>query len=133
MVMGRPTDYSIEKADYICDVIATSMECMQDICDRDENFPSNETTVYAWMRKYDDFKQKYLEARELQGILYSNKVMKVIWECPETNESVAKANLILRGSQWHLSKLAPKQFGDKKQVTQEMNINVHERDLQDLK
>jgi len=109
--IGRPTDYTPEMAERILDLTATTIKSVADIC-LDPELPG-ECTVFRWMRKYPEFRQGYLEAKETQGILYSDAVMNTIWNCPEVNESIAKANLILRGSQWHLSKLAPKQFGDK--------------------
>lgn len=128
---GRPTDYSHELAVRICDEITISHEGLQEICDKNEDFPAQETTVYKWMRKYPEFRQLYLEAKELQGVVFSNHVMRIVLNCPEINESIAKANLILRTAQWHLSKLAPKQFGDKKE--QVVNVSVHEKDLESLK
>src|SRR5258708_7569966 len=117
---GRPTDYTPELAEQICDITATTIKSVADICKANAGLP-DECTVFRWMRRYPQFRQDYLEAKELQGLLYSDAVMHTIWNCLEVNESIAKANLILRGAQWHLSKLAPKQFGDKKEVKQEMN------------
>ncbi len=129
---GRPTDYTPELAERICDVTATTIKSVYDICKSNNDFP-DECTVFRWMRKYPKFRQDYLEAKELQGLLYSDKVMRTIWDCDEVNESIAKANLILRGAQWHLSKLAPKQFGDKTTTESKIEVTVHEDALKDLK
>jgi hypothetical protein len=110
--MGRPTDYTPELAGKICELIASSPDGLTVLCKVRDDLP-NESTVYQWLAKYDDFSKSYREAKEAQGLCYSEKVMKTVWDVDERPEAIAKAKLILDASKWHLSKLAPKTFGDK--------------------
>lgn len=129
---GRPTDYSPELAARICDLIVTHPISIKRLCAKYDDLPAD-FTVYNWISKYPEFSRQYLEAKETQAHVYSDTVMDYLWNVDERPEAVAKANAILNGAKWHLSKLAPKQFGDKKEIKQDMNISVHEQDLQALK
>ena len=132
MVMGRPTLYTPELAARVCHLISTTPIGIKRICAENPDIPTH-PTIASWKVTHPDFFTQYLAAKDNQA----TEVVESLWEEMEqgatTNEEIAMLNLKFRFHQWHLSKLAPKQFGDKKQVTQEMNINVHERDLQDLK
>ena len=129
---GRPTDYTPDKAQYICEIIASSAKAVTELCEIDSTFP-HEANFYKWLLKYPEFREKYLKAKEIQGIAYSERIMRDAYSCPAVTEEIALANHQFRVTQWHVSKLAPKQFGDKKHVTQDMNVNVHEQDLAHLK
>jgi hypothetical protein len=129
--VGRPTDYTKEMAEKILDLTATTSLSVRQMSEQYPDLPG-ECTIFRWMRKYPEFRQDYLEAKELQGLLYSDMVMHHLWNVDERTEAISKMNLVLAGAKWHLSKLAPKQFGDKKEVKQEMNIVVHEDTLKQL-
>ena len=129
---GRPTDYTPELADHICAMLACGTTPLHRLAKQNDTFPA-ETNIYKWMWKYPEFRQKYLDAKEAQAILIADEIMQCLWDTDERTEAIAKMNLVLNGAKWHLSKLAPKQFGDKKHVTQDMNLNVHEQDLANLK
>lgn len=132
MAMGRPTLYTPELAERICHAIATSPLGLKRICDENPDLPSHQT-VKNWRIERDDFFALYLVAKEKQAFEIAEFVWDMALEVDERPEAAAKYVNIFRTAQWQTSRLSSKQFGDKKQVTQEMNINVHERDLQDLK
>ena len=83
------------------------------------------------MYRYPEFRLKYLEAKEAQALWISEKIMDDAYNVEERNEAIAKQNLVFRVGQWHLAKLAPKQFGDKKESN--VTLNVHEDSLKNLK
>jgi len=109
---GRPSDYTPEKAKAICDMVASTAKSMRNICESSDVFP-DEATAFRWMHEHDDFRKQYLKAKETQGILLSEEIMTGAFECREDTAAIAKVNLVFRVAQWHLSKLAPKGFGDK--------------------
>ena len=111
--IGRPTDYTPELAAHICDLVATTDLSIANLCKTKHELPEQESTVFRWMREYPRFRQDYLEAKELQALIISEQVFDDARNCEEISESIAKQNHIFRVAQWHLSKLAPKQFGDK--------------------
>ena len=59
---GRPTTYSQETADAICEELATTDFSLQRICDQESmQAPS---TVYLWLNLHPDFSEQYARARE---------------------------------------------------------------------
>ena len=71
-------------------------------------------------------KKLFPEIKTLTKVIFDNAR-----NCPEISESISKQSHVFRVAQWHLSKLAPKQFGDKKEST--VVLNVHEDNLKNLK
>lgn len=128
---GRPTDYTPDAAKRLCELIATTPKSIRNICDQNEDMPST-AGVFRWMHKFPEFREQYLVAKETQGVLLTETMLATAYDCAENNEAIAKQNLVFRVLQWHLSKLAPKQFGDKKEIKQEMNLTVHEDKLKEL-
>lgn len=59
--MGRPTDYTPELADAICEELAKGRPLAQ-ICE-DEGMPSY-TTVWRWEQKHPEFRKASAHARE---------------------------------------------------------------------
>jgi hypothetical protein len=131
MTAGRPTLYSDELASRICNLIAIHPISLKRICDKYDDLP-NDSTIYSWLFTNEKFSSQYLAAKESQAHVYSDWVMDYVANVDERTEAVAKANSIVNAAKWHLSKLAPKQFGDKKEIKQEMNISVHEDKLKEL-
>lgn len=129
---GRPTDYTLELANKICLLVSTHPIGLAKLCDKYDDIPSHQT-IKTWRREKPEFLALYLVAKEEQALSYVEELSDYIDDVDERPEAISKAMLRFRYYQWQLSKLAPKQFGDKKQVTQEMNVNVHERDLKELK
>jgi hypothetical protein len=119
---GRPTIYTEELADRICDLVATSTLCLDEISDLYPEIPSHDT-IYKWRHRHKSFSEKYLQAMHSRGNLYAEETVKIArqkltYTDGEGNERVdagdvawRKMNVNLRI--WHASKLAPKTYGDK--------------------
>jgi hypothetical protein len=104
--MGRPSDYSDEIADLICERLANG-EALYRMC-RDEGLP-DERTVYRWLAAHDQFRQKYAHARERQADLRAEEIVTIADEAKDAN----LARLQIDARKWQASKLAPKKYGDK--------------------
>jgi predicted Zn-dependent protease len=125
MVMGRPTLYSEELADKICMLVASTDEGLDHICEQHEDLPAA-TTIYQWRFKYPDFSQKYLLAKKFQAELFAESTLRIakqkaVYFDSDGNERVdaghvAWQKLNVNTRQWHASKLAPKIYGDQKQI-----------------
>jgi hypothetical protein len=105
---GRPSSYSAEIAQLICDRLATG-ESLLSIC-KDESFPT-ESTVRHWaLEDREGFFANYSRARDLGLDCRADKVL----EIPRgvTSEDVPRARLEFDAERWYLSKLAPKRYGD---------------------
>ena len=130
--MGRPTLYTPELAAKVCHAIATNPVGIKRLCKEYPELPSHQT-ISNWISEKDDFFGQYLIAKERQAFIITEMLSDDIDNVDERPEAISKQTLRFRYYQWQLSKLAPKQFGDKKEIKQEMNLNVHEQDLQHLK
>lgn len=129
---GRPTIYTPELAEKIFTAIATTPHGLKKICADNEFMPDHQT-VKNWIVDKDGFFARYLEAKEKQAIAITENMIEEADNLLPISEEINRFTARFRFHQWHLSKLAPKQFGDKKEIKQEMNVSVHEQDLQALK
>ena len=135
MKAGRPTLYSDELADHICERLADG-ESMRSIC-RSDDMPCL-STVFKWLRENDTFSQQYAIAKEecadalVEDMLdiADNQVDQplVVDGVPMVLDgkmvmikdavSVNHARLRVDTRKWAASKLKPKKYGDK--VTNEL-------------
>ena len=106
--MGRPSGYSPELADEICDRI-TEGESIYQLC-RSDHMP-HYTTVWRWLDTHDDFASKCARARELQAEFMDHKIMEVAENCGKDDAYAAKVKIA--AYQWRAMKLAPKKYGDR--------------------
>lgn len=122
---GRPTDYSEDAADVICEQIATTTFSMRTIC---EQLSIPVGTVLAWLAREPTFQEKYARAKEMQADILAeeildiaddgtNDLMKIVkgdteYET-ENKEVVNRSKLRVDARKWIASKLKPKKYGDK--------------------
>ena len=110
MVIGRPTDYTDEKAKEICALLASGMSLIK-ICQRDDM--PNRVTVYRWLLNNSDFSDQYTRAREEQADFYADEITDIA----DTEEDPQKARVRIDARKWVASKLKPKKYGDRLDVT----------------
>jgi len=125
VIQGRPTDYTVELADVICERLANG-ESMRSVC-RDESTPAM-TTVFRWLREKDDFRAQYAIATEERAEAFvedmvdiadnaTNDWMKSNGEDNEgyrlNGESIQRSRLRVDTRKWAASKMKPKKYGDK--------------------
>lgn len=143
MPFGRPSLYTPELGDRICELVATNECGLDELCELHDWMP-NESSVRLWRFKHLDFSTKYLEAKQQQAQLFAEQTFniarqKATYIDAEGNERVdqghvawQKMNVGLR--QWHASKLAPKVYGDQKQIEQLQDSNSKmQQELEALK
>lgn len=120
--MGRPTKYTPQLADEICDAIASSELGLAHLVAAHPHWPERQN-IFLWIRKYPDFRDKYARAKEDQTevcVEYMQEVMNEPhkWEDPETGlckVDVPMLRLKMDTMKWHAAKLKPKKFGDNKE------------------
>lgn len=124
--MGRPSSFTQEIADLICERIAGG-ESLLRICQADD-MPS-QSMVYRWLRGNADFREKYAHAREDQAEFYLDQIMDIADDSSRdtayqtgpdgdvtevaNNEWIQRSKLRVDARKWAMSKLAPKKYGDK--------------------
>lgn len=125
--MGRPTKYTEELAEQICELIATSSKGLNTICRETENLPAP-STVYKWLSEQPDFSEKYARAREIQADLLADEIIEIADDTSNdtlvsdtgeyaNKEWINRSRLRVDARKWKASKLAPKKYGDKVDVT----------------
>lgn len=118
---GRPTKHTVELEDEICARLAMG-EPMTSIA-RDSHMPSA-VTIYAWLRVYPDFLNRYAQSREDGAHSYAYQIAEIIDEEPlkvidehgnlrYDAGSIANKRLRMDGRKWLAAKYLPKAYGDK--------------------
>lgn len=129
MQQGRPSKYTQELADRICAELAEG-KSMRTVCKADD--VPDMTTVFRWLRENESFRQQYTKAKEesadalieemldiaddgsndLMTITRGNKEYEI-----ENKEVTNRSRLRVDTRKWIASKLKPKKYGDKLDMT----------------
>jgi len=126
---GRPSLYSEELVDRICEKISTSSKGLHSIISENEGFPSF-GTVFKWLSEPDKkyFVDKYAHARELQAEFMADEMIRIADDSSndteetefgvrENKEWTNRSKLRVETRKWIASKLKPKVYGDKLDIT----------------
>lgn len=115
---GRPSDYSPNIADLICERLMDG-ESLRSIC-ADENMPSK-ATVCRWLAAHDEFRDQYARAREAQADVMDDLILDVANACKPETATADKVKI--SAYQWRASKLQPKKYGDR--IMQDVELTQH--------
>lgn len=107
---GRPTDYTPELAEIICQRVALRENI--NLISADESMPS-QTTMYLWRKKYPEFSKKYLEACSERSHARADKIDDVTHKVENGELEPAAAAVILKAEMWQAGRENPKRYGDK--------------------
>ena len=122
---GRPSGYSQDIADTICERIADG-QSLRTICS-DPDMP-RQAMVFRWLAKYDEFSEQYARAREAQADTLADELLDIVddgrndWmsnNAPdnpgykENGEAINRSRLRAETRKWIAGKLRPKKYGDK--------------------
>lgn len=124
--MGRPSSFTQEKADLICEKLASG-QSLRSICEGDE-FPSK-ITVLRWLRENEAFRAQYTRAREDQAETIFDEMLEIAddgefdYETKTRDDGseyeavnhdhIQRAKLRIEARKWVLGKMAPKKYGDR--------------------
>lgn len=116
---GRPSSFSPEAANEICERLARG-ESLRAICsDTESGWLPSETTVRRWLAGTEEwneeFRRQYAYARDVQADTKFDQA----WEIAQTAtpDNVQVARLQIDTIKWQAGKLAPKKYGDKVALT----------------
>lgn len=123
---GRPSSFTQEKANTICERIAGG-ESLRSIC-QDEGLPSI-TSVMRWLADENNaaFRAQYARAREAQADYMAEEILSIADDGlndtyvddegrKRTDQDViARSRLRVEARKWLASKMAPKKYGEKLQ------------------
>ena len=127
--VGRPTIFTKELADEICEQLAEG-KSMRTVC-RAENMPAMRTIFY-WLRTNEDFLQQYARAKEEAADALVDEMIEIADDGSndlmtlekgnysyevENKEVTNRSRLRVDTRKWIASKLKPKKYGDKLDLT----------------
>jgi len=107
---GRPTKFTQELADLICERLANG-ETLRSIC-RDLGFAHS--TVIEWTMNNKSFSDQYTRARLKQADAYADMILDEAFNSIDPQIGRLRVDAL----KWVASKLAPKRYGDKVEVEQ---------------
>jgi hypothetical protein len=123
--MGRHSEYNVEIATRICDLLIDGLS-LREICRKDE-YPCP-ATVFNWMHQNPDFLKQYTHAREIQAETLVDEILEIAddgsndWETRKDSqgneyqaqnpEVVARSRLRVDTRKWAASKMLPKKYGE---------------------
>ena len=139
---GRPSIYSEELVNTICMRIAEG-ESLNKIC-KDDKMP-DKATVFRWLVSDQVFCDKYARARELQAETQFDELIDIVDQPPELSyvkdkdgndvevkfdsSYVAWMKLRVDTRKWTAARMAPKKYGEQKQLEQEVDPMVIDVDV----
>lgn len=130
MTAGRPTDYSAELADEICERMSGG-ESLRTICNADEM--PNRATVFRWLAKHEEFATIYARACEVRAEVLADEILDIADDGSndwierknadgenigyrENGEAIRRSQLRVASRQWVAEKMLPKKYGAKVQA-----------------
>lgn len=134
---GRPSDYTVQKAVKICELIANGKTIKQISMMDGMPHPSN---VYRWLAKHEEFREMYARAKEQQIEVLVDEMIAIADDCRRdvevridkngneyevtNNEVVQRAKLMIDTRKWLAAKLMPRKYGDRQTIEHEGNITI---------
>ena len=109
----RPTVYTPGIRDHICSTVEVSQCGMRKMCNDDPSLPSY-STLTSWLRIYDDLASQYAAAKRIQVNAMADDIVDI-----SQDDSIDPSDKRIRVDtlKWLLSKLIPRTYGDKLDVT----------------
>jgi len=123
--VGRPSTYTIELAQDICDAVAHSPKMLEEICEENPNFPVA-NTVYKWRLRHAEFGEMFARAKmqQIEPLVNTviSKARAAINDFYDDGEgkrcvnhaAIQRLRIELDNIKWYASKLAPKIYGMQK-------------------
>lgn len=121
--VGRPSDYTKELGEKICSLVAEG-KSLRTVC-LNEWSPSM-PTIFAWFRKHEEFLNQYERAKEESTNAHLDTIEDLGDLAIQHSETadpkaagavVSAYKLKADNLKWVMSKLKPKKYGDKVDVT----------------
>lgn len=128
---GRPSDFTEQIADNICERLADG-ESLRAICAED-GMP-NKSTVFRWLAIHEGFRDQYTRAREAQADALFDDVLDIADNARNdwmerrgeddagwiaNGENIQRSRLRIDARKWMAGKLRPKVYGEK--LSQELS------------
>lgn len=119
---GRPSIYTEDLAQDICDKIASSSKGLKKLCAENPHWP-NKDTIFTWLKNNSSFADQYARAKRCQIEALIDEIIEIADDDSndqKLNESgsavcnkefIARSRLRIDTRKWLASKLVPKVYG----------------------
>ena len=127
--MPSRTTFRQETADTICEAVADG-KTITEICSMD-GMPAR-STVFKWLAEIEGFSDQYARAKETQMDRMADELLEIADDATNdwmkrrqgddeidvaNQEHIQRSRLRVDTRKWLMSKLAPKKYGDKQQIS----------------
>lgn len=137
--MARPSIYTQKLADRICEALANG-KSLRSVC-LEKGIPDM-STIFAWIRTNEEFSKQYARACEERTEALAEEVIDlsddassvIVGNDKSDNARVSAQKLRVDTRRWIMSKMKPKKYGDKLDLTSDGKVlptpilNVIQRD-----
>lgn len=113
MGAGRPTDYTPELAEDICEWISGG-KSLRAFC-RDDSAPHT-STVCRWIVRHPEFREQYVQAREAAGYAHGDGVVEVVELLRDGAIDPQTAKAMMDGLKWAAERMAAKAHNPKQVI-----------------
>jgi hypothetical protein len=103
---GRPSSFTPERAERICDWIAEGGS-LRSYC-RTEGAPAM-TTIHGWLDRHEAFRAMYDQARDMQADAFFDEIIDIA----DTASDLDRARLQIDARKWLASRMAPRKYGNR--------------------
>jgi hypothetical protein len=110
--------------DIVLEQIGTTEKGLKAICDEFPEVPSP-ATFHNWLADDPSLQERYARAREEQGDLHADELVRIADEEPDPN----KARVRIDARKWAASKRNPKKYGDKLTLDGEVTTKLSDDQL----
>ena len=111
MAGGRPTDYTEDLGDLICEGVSRKTPLAR-LCDENDKLP-NPRTVYRWLRTHKEFCHNYTRAKEDQADYLVEEALTI---ADDATIEPADKRIRVDTRKWIASRFNAKKYGDKQFV-----------------
>lgn len=111
---GRPSDYTQELADEICERLSEGVS-LRKVCEAND-MPSART-IFTWFRVYPEFLQQYARAKDESADALADDIQDIANDVREGKLDPNAGRVAGDLKKWSASKLKPKKYGERLDVT----------------
>lgn len=104
--MGRPTAFTDELGDRICERIAVTRTVTEALSD--EEFPPS-STFFRWLGQYPAFREKYARALEFRAEADNEELRRVAYDMDIPSD---QKRIMVDTLKWQQARASPKRYGD---------------------
>lgn len=122
---GRPSDYKPDIVERICHLVATEPHGIPALCAKYSDLP-NPDTIYSWVSRFPEFSDKFYSAKRLQATVLVEHTANLINTIERGHDKdgnakidagiLGQAKLQADYNKWQAARLAPKVWGENKQI-----------------